>query len=189
MRVLLLRLAAALPIAAFIAIALSLLSQRGIQLMLSGMTLVNMALILLPFLCNVMAVVLAPDRKREYILRPRTSRAPPAHLAPTSPRPPSRGRYMLCLALFHAFFGYTTLAVPLSVLVPMQVPVSIGFIFSEYARLPVYPPPSPPSLQPTLTLTTCPHHLPLRPPSPSPGTPASPSTHKRGGRLRSSSCR
>ena len=38
----------------------------------SGMTLVNMALVLLPFLCNVMAVVLAPDRKREYILRPRT---------------------------------------------------------------------------------------------------------------------
>lgn len=38
---------------------------------------------------------------------------------------------MLCLALFHAFFGYTTLAVPLVVLVPMQVPVSIGFIFSE----------------------------------------------------------
>ena len=50
MRVLLLRLAAALPIAAFIAIAISLLSQRGIQLMPSGMTLVNMALVLLPFL-------------------------------------------------------------------------------------------------------------------------------------------
>ena len=140
MRVLLLRLAAALPIAAFIAIAISLLAQRGIQLMPSGMTLVNMALVLLPFLCNVMAVVLAPDRKREYVLRPRTLRAPPAHLprtshrprpAPPSPRTSSRGRYMLCLALFHAFFGYTTLAVPLVVLVPMQVPVSIGFIFSE----------------------------------------------------------
>ena len=38
---------------------------------------------------------------------------------------------MLCLALFAAFFGYTTLAVPLLLLVPMQVPVSIGFIFAE----------------------------------------------------------
>ena len=142
MRVLLLRLAGALPIAAFIAIALSLLSQRGIQLMPSGMTLINMALILLPFLCNVMAVSLAPDKKREYMLRPRphlprTSRAPPAHLPRTFPRPspffllPSLGRYMLCLALFHAFFGYTTLAVPLMLLVPLQVPVSIGFILAE----------------------------------------------------------
>ena len=117
MRVLLLRLAGALPIAAFIAIALSLLSQRGIQvpypsptpnnktnnnpnpdpnliqLMPSFMTLVNMALILLPFFCNGMAVSLMPDRKREYILRPRphlprTSRAPPAHLPHTSLAPP-----------------------------------------------------------------------------------------------------
>ena len=38
---------------------------------------------------------------------------------------------MLCLALFHAFFGYTTLAVPLMLLLPLQVPVSIGFILAE----------------------------------------------------------
>ena len=64
------------------------------------------------------------------------SRAPPEHLPRTSPRTshrflPSLGRYMLCLALFHAFFGYTTLAVPLMLLVPLQVPVSIGFILAE----------------------------------------------------------
>ena len=64
------------------------------------MTLVNMALILLPFFCNGMAVSLMPDRKREYMLRPRphlqrtsirTSRTPPSHfpshLAPLSPLP------------------------------------------------------------------------------------------------------
>ena len=109
MRVLLLRLAAALPIAAFIAIAISLLSQRGIQLMPSGMTLVNMALVLLPFLCNVMAVVLAPDRKREYVLRPRTLRCtsrrrprPAVALGrrPTRRRPwPPRSRSLLRLRL------------------------------------------------------------------------------------------
>ena len=63
---------------------------------------------------------------------------------------------MLCLALFHAFFGYTTLAVPLLLLVPLQVPVSIGFIFSEYDSLcfnphPPHPPPFP----------LHPHHSPL----------------------------
>jgi hypothetical protein len=140
----------------------------------SGMTLVNMALILLPFLCNGMAVSLVPDRKREYMLRlsphlphlaPRTSHLPPltshlvlprtSHLSPpTSYLTPSPsyplaprtcpGRYMLCLALFHAFFGYTTLAVPLLMLVPLQLPVSIGFVLAEYATF---------TFGPTLTLT------------------------------------
>jgi class 3 adenylate cyclase len=108
MRVVLLRLAGALPIATSIAICLSVLSQRGVLLLPSVMTLVNMALLLLPFLCNIMAIWLAPDRNREY---------------------------MLCLALFHAFFGYTTMAVPLVLLVPIQLPFSIGFIFAEFGSL------------------------------------------------------
>ena len=124
----------------------------------SGMTLVNMALILLPFLCNGMAVSLVPDRKREYMLRlsphlphlaPRTSHlSPPTSYLTPSPSYPLAprtcpGRYMLCLALFHAFFGYTTLAVPLLMLVPLQLPVSIGFVLAEYATFTFDPHPNP----------------------------------------------
>ena len=166
MRVLLLRLAAALPIAAFIAIAISLLSQRGIQLMPSGMTLVNMALVLLPFLCNVMAVVLAPDRAHAFALHlraPRTLRAPhPARTSSVAARTSSRAGTCSAsrlprLRLHHpggaprraraGQFGLHRLHL-------LRSPAS-----------PSTPPPPTPSRTLTapspLTLTTSPHHLTL----------------------------